>query len=137
MPITILSDSPPAPSGKETLAGIVTTRFSRFADLMGLIGWNIRLQWTPVGDRKVMATTAEPEYYQATIDVDLNDVDIEYLDEYIRHELFHIILWQYTEAALAFTLKRTRTTINKLEERTVSDLERMPLWAFVPSGTPG
>ena len=99
---------------------------------MGLSAWTIKLSWIPVPDHKVMASSAEPEYYQASVDVDLADLD-EYLSDYVRHELFHVILWQYTQASYSLAFKRARTTLNRLEERTVSDLERMPLWETLSS----
>jgi hypothetical protein len=134
--LKISTDSPPIPAGLEPRAAQVLGSFRHHQDLMGLDSWTIKLFWRPVGDHKIMATSAEPEYYQASIDIDLEDLDIEHLSEYVRHELLHVLLWQYTETAESLVLKKAKGTIRKLEERTVSDLERMPLWDRIPLGPP-
>ena len=129
MPVEAL----PVPEEFRSLGDEVLTQATRLSELMGLQDWDIKFTWAPVGKSYVMETSAEPEYYKATITVDLPNLDPAHLPSYLRHELLHIILWQYTEAAEAFALKRTKTTLRKLEERMVSDLERMPLWENLSS----
>jgi hypothetical protein len=123
----------PIDSTLQPLADQVLASLRHHLGLMGLDAWDIKILWTAIPGQYAMQTNAEPEYYKATIEVDLDDLKPEAISSYIRHELFHIILWQYTEAATSFALKRTKTTLNRLEERTVSDLERMPLWESLPS----
>jgi len=135
--IEILPESPPVPEGCEDKVDLVLSSLTRHLALMGLDHWNIKIQWVSVDEKFVMETEVQPEYYKATISIDLPELKLPYLNEYIRHECFHIILWQYTETAetLAPT-KKSKAVIRKLEERTVSDLERMPLWDKIPSALP-
>lgn len=128
MPISILPESLPVSPDDLAKSRQVVARITELAQLMGLGSWEIKIDWHSVEGTFTMETTAEPEYYKVTISIDLPKLEYEDIDAYLRHELLHAILWQYTETAEALALKKAKSTIRKLEERTVSDLERMPLW---------
>jgi len=96
--------------------------------LLGLTDWTIKVFWKPVEDHYVMETVAQPEYYKAHISVDLPELEREHIAEYVRHELFHVLMWHYTEAINSFLHEDYVPHVEKLEERVVSDLERLPLW---------
>lgn len=120
------------------LAEQTLASFRHHHEIMGLGGWNISLNWLTLGDDRVMQTNVQPEYYRAVIDVDLTCLaeKPQHMPSTVRHELFHVIIWQYTEFAEALALKSTNLLLRKLEERTVSDLSRMPLWDSLSTDQP-
>ena len=124
--ISIASPSPPAPEGLEPLAEQVMASLKDYEQRLGLTQWWITVTWGPCD--AVMSTFCEPEYYEADITVDLTKLPAQYVDEYARHELFHVLVWMYTSVAEGLATVREKAILRKLEERMVSDLEQMPIW---------
>jgi hypothetical protein len=103
---------------------------------MGLQGWDIFVEFGEIKGKgndaeMAMETFAEPEYYKTTLTVDLSRLHEIDINTYVRHEFLHTILWLYTHAAEELCVKKAQGTVLKLEERVVSDLERMPLWEML------
>lgn len=110
------------------------------AKVLGLDRWDIGVGWRKVdGGNYAMECEAEWEYYKADIFIDLSravEGKIKYLDEYIRHELLHAIVWPLGQMAekLALGSEGIQGIATMLEERVVSDLERAPFWDLLKEG---
>jgi hypothetical protein len=100
-------------------------------DLLGLEGWDIIVSFEEVEGNMCMQTSAEPEYYKVSIDVDLRGLNDSDIDLYVRHELLHAVLWMYTHLAENLAGRKNRKLIRGMEERLVTDLERMPFWEIL------
>jgi hypothetical protein len=117
---------------RETLSGDelrVVTAFEEHIVLMLKDDWYISLDFTKV-EGECMATEAFPEYRKATIEVDIPGLteQWEYLNHYVRHELLHIIVWNFFDIAGTLAYKNVDRALVKLEESVIFLLEHMPLW---------
>jgi len=110
-----------------------------YDDALGFADWQIyvrycRVQkeqdnWPEIADKA--DCEHKSEYYKAFLRFDLELLAAkpdEELAAFVRHELLHIIVGPLAD----FTLELTKTDAEEievgfLEERTVSDLERMPI----------
>ncbi len=128
MYVKVFDKSPPPPKGKRGLSRTVLSSVRKHAKWLGLSNWTIYVKWKPVDGEYAMETDAKPEYYTAYVHVDLNELKPQFVDEYVRHELFHVRLWAYTATVEDLAHKKAFEHIRKAEESLVSDLERMPLW---------
>lgn len=119
--------------GHEAIAKKFMSSLEKHLRWMDLNKWIIKVEYVEIDEDCGMETSCQPQYYKATIGVDLAFLDSsnkqrEAIDEYVRHELLHVVLWIYTALAEDLSLKKGKGAIRKMEERVVSDLERMPLW---------
>ena len=124
--ISVSRESAPCPKGLKSRAGKVLRSLKKYERLLGLDRWWITVKWKNCD--KTMETVAEPEYLQAEIAVDLTKLKEEDIDEYTRHELFHVLLWLYTSIAEIGKGGTEHAVLRLIEERTVTEFEKMPLW---------
>lgn len=102
-------------------------------------GWTITLRFRPVvihGEEYAAATFAMPRYKIAEVEFDLEYfrvVGCEDRMETIRHELFHVQLWQSFKMALELAKNRQAAGVilEELEEQLTTDLERLKIWRRV------
>ena len=112
----------------------IVNSMDRHIRLLGLEHWSFEIRWeSPLeGGRYGAETRASPEYYDATVTFDLDVIAVrsDQVDQYVRHELIHCIVWPLAEAGqlLAGDSEGARELIGRIEERVTSDLERLPLW---------
>ncbi len=114
--------------GRKRLANKVLASIKKHRDLFGMQGWDIVITFKEVEGDMCMETVAEPEYYKTMIDVDLRGLVESDIDLYVRHELLHAILWMYTNLAESLAPSRHKKLLGGMEERLVTDIERMPFW---------
>ena len=120
----------------EALAKQVIASVKLHQNLMGLDDWYGKIVFAPVEDEDggdIMETECHPQYKKFTITVDLNVLNTspEYLQHYVRHELFHVLVWFMFDLSTELSYKKGAGAIRKLEERVIYDLEHMPLWDLV------
>jgi hypothetical protein len=107
----------------------VVKSVKKHIELMFADDWYITVEFDTV-EGEAAETEASPEYRKAIITVDPHQMEdqLEYLDKYIRHEICHILLWNYFSIAEELCYKRTEGALRKLEEQLVYLLEHMPCW---------
>ena len=110
---------------------LVVDSFEEHINLMLKDDWYITISFVENEiDGECMATEAFPEYRKASIEVFLPGLteQWEYLDHYVRHELLHIIIWNFFDIAGTLAYKNVSKALGKLEEQVIYLLEHMPLW---------
>jgi hypothetical protein len=108
----------------------VVAAFEEHIELMLHDDWYITVHFTEV-EGECMATEAFPEYRKATVDVHIEGIreQWEYLNHYVRHELLHVIVWNFFDIAGTLAYKNVGRALGKLEEQVIYLLEHMPLWS--------
>lgn len=101
--------------------------------LMGLGKWDITLDFLEVVDDDMTPcqVVVEAKYFKATIEFFMDNVNMSDIDMHIRHELFHVLIWWFFEISGDLSYKNAKAALEKLEERTVTELEMMPMWGLV------
>lgn len=116
-------------------ADTVAVMTSRIATQLGLTDWRIFLYFEPLGTEKVdilATTTATAPYRVAHITIDLPDLKkliIWAREETIRHELLHVVLWEYVSYIRLFVKEEAWEVLSDLTERITTHLSRMPVWS--------
>jgi hypothetical protein len=110
----------------------VVVAFEEHIALMLTDDWYLTVHFTKV-DEEAMATQTWPEYRKAIVEVDLPNISTqwEYLNHYVRHELLHIIVWNFFDIAGTLAYKNVGRALGKLEEQVIYLLEHMPLWSVL------
>lgn len=102
----------------------------KWAGKLGLGDWDVDVVFPEANYKDTANCDAAPEYKQAVVYLNLTKIDESHLQDYIRHELLHAILWPL--ASIANDLARGDAVlleqVRKAEERVCTDLETMPLW---------
>jgi len=108
----------------------IVKAFKEHIALMLKDDWYITVKFAAVEEDYGMETEAKPEYRKAIITVDIAQIkdQWEYLNHFIRHELLHIIVWNFFDIAGTLAYKNTSKAMEKLEEQVIYLLEHMPLW---------
>ena len=103
----------------------------RWQKALGLGGWDIDVVFPEANYKDTANCEASPEYKQAVIYLNMTKLDDTQLEDYVRHELFHAVIWPLGSLAhdLAGDNKILQEQIRKAEERVCTDLETMPLWS--------
>ena len=114
----------------------VVTSLHKHVALMLADDWYINLEFCSVED-EAMETLCKPEYRKAEISVDTAKISAEeeYIDHYIRHELLHVLVWNFFDIAGTLAYKNAASALVKLEESVIDRLEHMPLWDRLDKGT--
>jgi len=110
---------------------LVVDCFKKHIALMLADEWYITVRFAPINDHEeAMDTTANPEYRSAvvTVDMDRFSEQREHLDKYVRHELLHVLVWQFFDIAGTLAYKNAARALEKIEESVIDRLEHMPLW---------
>lgn len=108
----------------------IRTVLDTYARLMGLTEWKFDLQYHGVAEGEYMTCVPSPGYLRATISVNMDMMDsMDTLIRTIVHELIHVQLSHYTEAAVIFA-GDNRKVLDDLEEFVVTQIERWPLWGI-------
>jgi len=119
--------------GKKEIQDKVLKYLGIYSKMMGIEGWNILVCFKKLGVDITATCEAEIEYYRATITFDSLKLE-EQSDNTIRktviHELLHCLVWQLAEVAQHLAPDEHKEFIQKFEESTVTNLERMPIWEF-------
>lgn len=107
----------------------VAKSLNKHIELMLADSWYITLEFTTV-EGEAMECTVKQEYRKAEINVDTAQLEgqPEYIDHYIRHELLHILVWNFFDIAGTLAYKNAADALVKLEESVIDRLEHMPLW---------
>lgn len=99
-----------------------------YQHLMGLDNWKIVAQYHDISDDEYMTCHPSPGYLRAYINVNMDLMDnMATLQRTVIHELVHIQLSPYTDAAVVFA-GDNRKVLDDLEEFVVTQIERWPLW---------
>ncbi len=102
-----------------------------YQKLFGLQDWNIKIGWNmddgeDSGEAECAST---PEYFSANIHFNLNSIKTKKaVREVVVHELFHVVLSEYTNLAKRLVDKKGRRSLEYSEERLVSTIERWKMW---------
>jgi len=114
-----------------------------FEQYMGLIlqdAWYVTINFIPESPdeeadddtivKTLMETSAEPSYRTAQITVYTNEVakKAEFINHMARHEVLHILTWQFFSIATTLAHKHAGKALKELEESMVDRLEHMPLF---------
>ena len=130
MPITLKKD------GEYVEADVLTpfetnvlASFKRHIALMLVDDWYITIKFESV-EGEAMECEVATEYRNAKISVDSKQLEgqPEYIDHYVRHEILHIIVWNFFDIAGTLAYKNAAAALVKLEESVIDRLEHMPLW---------
>lgn len=120
------------PALADTMLQLVRVHLDR---MFRLDGWVVIVEFEQVDEEPgyVAGTYAQPRYRTAEIAFDLPLVArLGFADRMavVRHEFFHVLLWQLTETALelARDKKSAQAILDALEETVVTDLERLRVW---------
>lgn len=100
----------------------------RYQRLLGLERWQIHVMFE--ADEDGAACSADDEYLRADICFDLTKIDEANEAGTVRHELLHCLTWEMLRVA-EHLAKRDRVALEMVRaasERTVTLLERMPIW---------
>jgi hypothetical protein len=97
--------------------------------LMMADDWDLTLEFRKVED-EAAETEVKPEYRRAVIAIDTEKMahEPEHIDHYLRHEILHIIVWNFFDIAGTLCYKNTGEALLKLEESVIDRLEHMPMW---------
>lgn len=107
----------------------VVKSFKKHVALMLVDDWYITIKFGPLED-EAMECEVATEYRNAKIGVDSAQLagQPEYIDNYVRHEILHIIVWNFFDIAGTLAYKNAAAALVKLEESVIDRLEHMPLW---------
>lgn len=108
--------------------------FKRYRALLGLNGWRFDLEWASPKDSDEAAAgcIADPEYRRARLFFNVSKIPDDELDEHVRHELLHAVVWPLAHVAefQADSDDESATEMIRLaHERVVTDLEYAPFWS--------
>lgn len=107
----------------------VKAEVKMWQELMGLQRWTITVRFAGVDTGDEAEVETDPDYYKATIRVNLDAVKSrKALRLAIVHEMLHIVLSPYTQYSRELVGKRKRKLLKRLEERLVSRMERWRIW---------
>ncbi|NIO37413.1 hypothetical protein GTO27_06885 [Candidatus Bathyarchaeota archaeon] len=110
----------------------VVASFHKHVDLMLDDKWYLTLKFEPVED-EAMECEVQPEYRTAKVSIDSDQLKSqpEYIDFYVRHELLHVVVWNFFDIAGTLAYKNAAQALIKLEESVIDRLEHMPMWKLV------
>ena len=104
----------------------VEASIARWQARLGLQTWFFRVEFGKV-EGGVAECEAKPEYLKADMRFDLDEIRAEYLDDYVRHELIHCLVWPLGHVAdvLAAGDPKLQEWCRVSEEGLVTALERV------------
>jgi len=118
------------------LADSLARTTHRLAYQLGLAEWRIFIHFGTLdkdGLDILASTSANPIYRTAHITIDLPDLKTLThwsREETLRHELLHIVLWEYVSYIQLFGPQDSslRQLLRNMTEKITTHLTRMPLW---------
>lgn len=107
----------------------VVDSFELHIKLMFADEWYVEVKFEPV-EEEAMETECNPEYRTAKVSVDSENLkdQPEYVHHYVRHELLHVLTWNFFDIAGTLAYKNAKEALLKLEEAVIGRLEHMPGW---------
>jgi hypothetical protein len=109
----------------------IVKAFEQHIELMLQDEWYITIKFAKMpAEDDCMETLAKPEYRTAEVTVDTEGIGAqpEYINNYVRHELLHVLVWSFFDIAGTLSYKNSKDALIKLEEEVIGRLEHMPLW---------
>jgi len=118
------------PAGS-AVAGVTKTQVTRRLRLwqrrLGLTDWKIEIRFVAPEDGARATAEASPEYRECIFEFDpARFPPLEELDDWIVHELCHMITWELAYLAELFASDEQKVDVaDKAHERLTTDIERM------------
>ena len=107
----------------------IKKQIKKYQYLMGLDNWTIKVNYTPDESDSFADVHSLPQYYKAVININLDKCTTKKVAKLtIIHELAHVALSLYTDAARHLASGRGQKVLTDLEEVVVSNIENWPLW---------
>ena len=106
----------------------VTVAVRKYQELLGMKDWNIEVSFTPDAGNHGECQAYYP-HKKATISINLDLTKKRSdMEATVRHELFHVLHWQFCDIARKLAGKKAQKVLRDLEEDFIDQMEHWPLW---------
>lgn len=105
----------------------VKRRVAHWKKRLGLSGWRIAVSFGSDEEECEASCSAAPEYRAAMLRFDLTKIAPDELDNYVVHELLHLVGWPLANAAqtMAAGDPAKLEWVRTLEEHLITELEHL------------
>lgn len=102
----------------------------RYATALGLAAWDITIEWHEKNDEFTAACQADHEYERATLRFVVSEMQADQLARFVRHELFHAVLWPLSHTAyhLAADDPTKDEMVRLAMEAVTTHIEKLAIW---------